>query len=159
MRRKGETTTNTFDTTYGTNTVLDCEWTEEYHTYIRTDQPHINEIKSFSARTDRTRAIQTKKMVQKAFLKIRAGERQLLNFDLILYDEDVPKTVKNFVHHLEERKTTGYLNSCFHRIIKGFMAQGGDFVNGNGTGSTSIYGGAFADENFLHRHSRPGILS
>mmetsp|Transcript_15203 Transcript_15203/g.31057 ORF Transcript_15203/g.31057 Transcript_15203/m.31057 type:complete len:439 (+) Transcript_15203:177-1493(+) len=98
-------------------------------------------------------------MVQKAFLKIRAGERKLLKFDLILYDEDVPKTVQNFVHYLKERKTTGYLNSCFHRIIKGFMAQGGDFVNGNGTGSTSIYGGAFADENFLHRHDRPGMLS
>jgi len=106
-------------------------------------------------------------MVKKAFMKIRAGER-ILDFDLILYDDDVPKTVQNFVHHLQERKAappgyqqSGYLNSSFHRIIKGFMAQGGDFVRGNGTGSASIYngGGSFADENFLRSHDRPGILS
>ena len=98
-------------------------------------------------------------MVQKAFLKIRVGERQVLSFDLVLYDDDVPNTVRNFVHYLEERGSTGYLNSRFHRIIKGFMAQGGDFVNGDGTGTASIYGGTFADENFLRRHDRPGILS
>jgi len=107
-------------------------------------------------------------MSEKAFMKIRVGEK-VLDFDLILYDDDVPKTVKNFVHYLQERKTavppgqkqSGYLNSSFHRIIKGFMAQGGDFVNGNGTGSTSIYneGGSFADENFLRCHDRPGVLS
>ena len=100
-------------------------------------------------------------MVNKAFMKIRVGE-ELLNFDLILYDDDVPKTVRNFVHYLQQRKTTkGYLNSSVHRIIPGFMAQGGDFVNGDGTGSASIYngGGTFADENFLRRHDRPGVLS
>ena len=106
-------------------------------------------------------------MVKKAFLKIRVNDK-VLDFDLILYDDDVPKTVRNFAHYLEERKAappgnqhSGYLNSCFHRIIRGFMAQGGDFVNGDGTGSESIYngGGSFADENFLHRHDRPGILS
>eukprot|EP00535_Pseudo-nitzschia_heimii_P003651 CAMPEP_0197195156 /NCGR_PEP_ID=MMETSP1423-20130617/30537_1 /TAXON_ID=476441 /ORGANISM="Pseudo-nitzschia heimii, Strain UNC1101" /LENGTH=460 /DNA_ID=CAMNT_0042648713 /DNA_START=20 /DNA_END=1402 /DNA_ORIENTATION=+ len=106
-------------------------------------------------------------MVKKAYLKIRANDK-VLDFDLILYDDDVPKTVGNFVHYLEERKAappghqqSGYLNSCFHRIIRGFMAQGGDFVNGDGTGSESIYngGGSFADENFLRRHDRPGILS
>lgn len=106
-------------------------------------------------------------MVKNAFLKIRVGER-VLDFSLVLYEEDVPRTVKNFVHYLQERKAaprgqqqSGYLHSSFHRIIKGFMAQGGDFVNGNGTGSTSIYngGGSFDDENFLRRHDRPGILS
>jgi len=100
-------------------------------------------------------------------LKIRVGEK-VLKFDLILYDDLVPKTCENFVHYLQERKKappgqlqSGYLNSSFHRIIRGFMAQGGDFVNGNGTGSTSIYngGGSFADENFLRSHDRPGILS
>ena len=105
--------------------------------------------------------------MKNAFLKIRVGEK-VLDFGLVLYDEDVPKTVQNFVHYLLERNAapqgqqqSGYLSSSFHRIIKGFMAQGGDFVKGNGTGSTSIYngGGSFADENFLRSHDRPGILS
>lgn len=106
-------------------------------------------------------------MVKRAFMKIRVDEDQFGQLDLILNDDDVPKTVQNFVHFLEQSNNNktpagkgGYLNSIFHRIIHGFMAQGGDFLNGDGTGSTSIYNGgnSFADENFIHRHNRPGTL-
>ena len=56
-------------------------------------------------------------------------------------------------------KPLSFKNSLFHRIIPGFMAQGGDFTMGNGRGGESIYGEKFADENFTQKHTGRGILS
>ena len=75
---------------------------------------------------------------------------------LKLFPEECPRTVENFVTHARN----GYYNSTiFHRIIKGFMIQGGD-PQGDGTGGTSIWGESFEDEfTPLLRHDRAGTLS
>uniref|UniRef100_A0A183GPJ9 Peptidyl-prolyl cis-trans isomerase n=1 Tax=Heligmosomoides polygyrus TaxID=6339 RepID=A0A183GPJ9_HELPZ len=84
-----------------------------------------------------------------------------------LFGKTVPKTVKNFVHITQTFTQVmllvfqgeGYIGSTFHRVIKGFMIQGGDFTKHDGTGGVSIYGPTFPDENFVLKHSEAGWVS
>mmetsp|Transcript_23359 Transcript_23359/g.34757 ORF Transcript_23359/g.34757 Transcript_23359/m.34757 type:complete len:191 (+) Transcript_23359:97-669(+) len=95
------------------------------------------------------------------------GSVALGRIKLELFVQDCPKTCENFRQFCTGEYSLspssppiGYLNSTFHRILKDFMIQGGDFLNHDGTGKTSIYNGtSFADENFLHKHDQPGVLS
>lgn len=92
----------------------------------------------------------------KAYFDIDHGGKSLGRLEMELYDDRVPKTVCNFTTLIQRES---YRDSLFHRIIPGFMAQGGDFERGDGTGGSSIYGKTFADEDLSGRHERRGQLS
>jgi len=104
----------------------------------------------------------------KVFFDITIGGSAAGRIVMELRADKVPKTAENFrslcagdsgkTSKDGDKKLT-FKGSKFHRIIPGFMCQGGDFTRGNGTGGESIYGAKFKDENFELKHTGSGILS
>ncbi|OMJ21837.1 Peptidyl-prolyl cis-trans isomerase [Smittium culicis] len=95
----------------------------------------------------------------RVFFDISANGSRLGRVVFELRSDVVPKTAENFRALCTGEKGYGFKSSIFHRVIPGFMLQGGDFTNHNGTGGKSIYGTKFADENFQLKHTEPYLLS
>lgn len=98
-------------------------------------------------RADRT-------VTSKVTFEVSFGTEAVGNVTFGLFGRTCPKTVRNFVTLANPNRPNGegYKGSKFHRIVRGFAVQGGDFLNNDGSGGWSIYGRYFRDENFSIKH-------
>ena len=117
-----------------------------------------NKIKSNKIDKQNTKLMNniTKNNISNVYIEIEENGKILGRIVIKLFDKITPKTAKNFKELCILKK---YITAPFHRIIKDFMLQSGDFTNYDGTGGVSIYGRTFPDENFKLEHDRKYLLS
>ncbi|KZS95263.1 hypothetical protein SISNIDRAFT_360441 [Sistotremastrum niveocremeum HHB9708] len=110
-----------------------------------------------------TSAPATKNTRPIVFFDINIGETAVGRIKMELFNDITPKTAENFRQlctgeYRVNARPQGYKGATFHSVPN-FMCQGGDFLKGDGTGTFSIYGDKFPDENFTMKHTGPGLLS
>ena len=101
------------------------------------------------------------------FLTLRSIEgAKVGRIEIELFEDKVPRTAENFRMLCTGEKDVGrsgsklhYKDSKFHKIIPGYLAQGGDFITNDGSSNESVYGPRFEDENFSVHHDAKGIVS
>lgn len=105
-------------------------------------------------------------ITHRVYLDVDIDKQRIGRITIGLYGEVVPRTVENFralctgeFGKAKNGKLLHYKGTPFHRIIPGFMIQGGDIVSGDGRGNQSVFGGVFHDENFKLKQSHPGTVS
>ncbi|KAJ4453582.1 putative Peptidyl-prolyl cis-trans isomerase D [Paratrimastix pyriformis] len=102
----------------------------------------------------------------RVFFDVTIGSAAPRRVVMKLFNHLLPRTCENFRALCTGERGVGtsgkplhYKGSIFHRVIKSFMLQGGDFTRADGTGGESIYGSRFEDEGFPVKHTRAGLLS
>lgn len=110
---------------------------------------------------------QSKEPSKHCFFDVSIGDQPAGRIVMEMFTDVTPNTCRNFMTlcsgqqeiNSMKRFQMSYKGTPFHRVIKGFMVQGGDITSGDGRGGYSIYGRNFNDENFVLTHDKPGLLS
>ncbi|KAJ6841195.1 peptidyl-prolyl cis-trans isomerase CYP40-like isoform X1 [Iris pallida] len=103
----------------------------------------------------------------RCFMDVTIGGEMEGRIVVELFADVVSKTAENFRALCTGENGVGphtgaplhFKGSRFHRVVKGYLVQGGDISAGDGTGGESIYGLKFEDENFEMKHEKKGMLS
>eukprot|EP00375_Theileria_parva_P003933 XP_766620.1 cyclophilin [Theileria parva strain Muguga] len=101
----------------------------------------------------------------RVFFDISIAGRRAGRMVFELFMDKLPYTAENFRCLCTGETGLGYYlrprwykNTPIHRIVTGFMCQGGNFNTGNSYGGESIYGQYMRDESYTYLHSKRGVL-